>query len=104
MTGRVTPCEAIRAICADVSVGNRSAAPGALVSGVDRITSCSTLRALDCLWERNVDTPDFTFNGYTAGREGVLRQSADRSARAHIELRAVRWAGHRRAIECAFTH
>jgi hypothetical protein len=30
---RVTPCEAIRAICAGLSVGNMSGASGALVSG-----------------------------------------------------------------------
>ena len=39
----------IRATCADVSVGNGSAASGALVSGVDRVVSVNTSRALDSL-------------------------------------------------------
>jgi hypothetical protein len=37
--GRITPWEAIRAICPDVSVGNMSAAFAALVSGVERVVS-----------------------------------------------------------------
>jgi hypothetical protein len=35
--GRTTPWAAIRAICAALSVGNMSAASGALVSGVERV-------------------------------------------------------------------
>src|SRR5687767_3020041 len=45
--GRSTPWAAIRAICADVSVGNMSAASGALVSGVDRMDCVTTSRALE---------------------------------------------------------
>ena len=37
---RITPRDAIRAICAGLNVGNMSAAWGALVSSVERAISC----------------------------------------------------------------
>ena len=59
----------------------------ALVSGVDRMVSVNTSRALDSLCERNVDTPDFT--SMVTVR---LRGSGPSQPRAHVELRAVQWA------------
>src|SRR5262245_9159685 len=64
VAGRVTPWEAIRAICADVSVRNRSAAYGALVSGSDGMGSVNTSRTSDGLWERNVNMPDVAIDGH----------------------------------------
>src|SRR3954466_15546101 len=43
--GRITPWQAIRAICAAVSVGNISDALAALVSGVEREASVMMLRS-----------------------------------------------------------
>jgi hypothetical protein len=101
--GRITPWEAIRAICAELSVGNMSAASGALVRGVERVVSVTSSLALDGMCERNVDTPDFAFDGHAVRLEGILCRASQHGSRPNVELRTRQGAGHRRAVECVFT-
>src|SRR5262249_47079338 len=65
------------------------------------MVSVDTSRALDRLCERNVAPPDFTVDAPAMGCERVLCRALHHGARAHIELRAVPRARHRRALECA---
>jgi hypothetical protein len=58
-----------------LSVGNKSAASGPLVSGVDRGVSAGTLGALDRLGEGNVDTPDVAFDAHGVRLERFLRRT-----------------------------
>src|SRR5262245_53749394 len=97
--GRITPRLAIRAICAELSLGNRSAAFGALLSSVERVISVNTSGSLDRVRERNLDAPDFTVDGHAVGLERFLRRAPQHRSRPHIELGAVQWACHRRVVE-----
>src|SRR5262245_11917185 len=100
--GRITPWEAIRAICAELTVGNMSAAFGALERSVDRVGPVNTSGALDRLCQRNLDAPNFTIDGHAVGLERILGRAPQHRARPHVELGAVQGARHRRAVERAF--
>src|SRR5215813_10435901 len=60
VTGRVTPWQAILAICAQLSFGKRSAAFGALLRSVEGVGPVSTSGTLDRVSDRHLDAPDFT--------------------------------------------
>src|SRR5262245_26950973 len=87
--GRVTPWEAIRAICAEVRVGNRSAASAALESGVDQVGGADMSRAFDSPCEGDVDTPDVAIHSHAIGLELILRRATQHRSGADVELRAV---------------
>src|SRR6185503_47368 len=98
--GRVKPCKAIRAICAEFSAGNMCAA-FALVRGVKRPVSVNTSGTLDRVCERNIDPPNFTLNVHAVGPERILGRTPQYRSRPHVELSSVQWARHRRAVERA---
>jgi hypothetical protein len=70
--GRITPWKAIRAICAELSVGNMSAAFAALVRGVERLIPVTSSLAVDRMCKRNVDTPDFALDSHGVRLERIL--------------------------------
>ena len=59
-----------------------------------RVVSVNTSRALDSLCQRNLDTPDVTVDCHAVRLERILCRALQHGSRAHVEPRAVPWAGH----------
>src|SRR5258708_25096601 len=83
--GRITPCEAIRAICTELNTGNMSAAFAALESSVERAVLLTRHSLLESKYERKVDAPNFAVDGHAVGFEGILRRASQHGARPHVE-------------------
>src|SRR5688572_12075843 len=59
-----------------------------------RVVSVNTSRVLDSLCQRNLDTPDVTVDCHAVRLERILCRALQHGSRAHVEPRAVPWAGH----------
>src|SRR5262245_45892587 len=88
--GRIWPCEATRAICAGLSLGDRSAAFGERESGVESGTSV------------HIAPPAVACDRHAVHPDRLGGRTPPDGARADVELRAVPGARYQGAFEPAF--